>query len=420
MRVLVAHPAQQHSYRLAAALKREGMLGKYATTVYYKRGSLTRIVSGLLKGGFKVKAQSRTCGELEDNEVVQFCEGYGLLKLLALNTPILRKRYYDIKYKTADRFALKAADYAIKNTFDAVVAYDDTSPLLFEYLKEKSPDTLCILDMSAASILYMRSIYEKDFELAPSFAERLKSERRICWNEDNIERAKREIASADKFLVPSDFTARSLEYSGVQAERIYKCPYGVDVSEFLQKEYDDFKRPIRFIYVGGVKELKGIYYLLEAFYEIPRDRAVLKVVGKYNPDDADIKKYSDTVEFTGSVLHSEIPDLLRESDVFIFPSLGDSFSLAVTEAAACGLPVIYSENTGAGDCFTDGAEGFSVPVQNKDALVEIINFFIDNPAMIKTMGSAAREAALRYSWEAYNKRIAEIFRSFENESNSSR
>ena len=56
VRVLVAHPSQQHSYQLASALKLNDELGLYATTVYDSPRSITRIVSQVLKGGLQRRA----------------------------------------------------------------------------------------------------------------------------------------------------------------------------------------------------------------------------------------------------------------------------------------------------------------------------------------------------------------------------
>ena len=415
MRVLVAHPAQQHSYRLATALKKAGMLDKYATTVYYKSGSLTALVAKMLRGKFRTKAEERHCDALSDDEVIQFCEGEGLLKLVALNTPYFKKKYNQIKYHTADRFAKKVAKYAIKNNVDAVVTYDDSSPILFEILKDKAPDILRIMDMSSANLLYLREIYEGDTKKAPAFAERMRKERSICWDTEILDRAKREIEATQKFLVPSAFVARSLEFSGVKSEQMYRCPYGVDVSQFSPKEYSEKMiertRPIRFIYVGGVKELKGISYLLEAFNEIPVNIAELTVVGNYNSNDADTAPYKDRVHFTGNILHSAVADELKKADVFVFASLGEGLSLSTLEAAACGLPLIVTENSGVNDEMTDGVEGFIIPIQSKEAIKNRALWFIEHPEKIKSMGEAAREFALKFTWESYYERIETIFRS---------
>ena len=412
MKVLIAHPAQQHSYRLAIALKKAGMLDKYITTVYYKNRSLTYFVSKFLNGSLKTKAENRHCTYIDDNEVIQYCEGEGLLKLVALNTRFLKNKYDQIKYNTADRFAKKVAKYAIKHHVDAVVTYDDCSPLLFEELQKKAPNILRILDMSAANILYMRNIYERDMDIVPSFANRLRKERSICWNPIIINRAEREIKATQKFLVPSNFVAKSLEFSGVKTEQIILCPYGVDVSQFSMKKFDENQfihtRPIRFIYVGGVKELKGIAYLFDAFMEIPTDDAILTVVGSYCSSDDDIKPYLERIRFTGNILHDEVANELKNSDVFVFASLGEGLSLSTLEAAACGLPLIVTENSGVNDGISD-KEGFVIPIQSKDAIKEKVLWFINHPEKTYPMGEAARKFALLYSWDAYYERIGKIF-----------
>ena len=121
-------------------------------------------------------------------------------------------------------------------------------------------------------------------------------------------------------------------------------PYGVDTGAFSCKPYDHEKeirgRPVRFIYVGGVKELKGISYLLRGIMEIPPEQAQLTVVGKYDPGDRDTEPYGGRVQLP-MVLHQEIPKLLREADVFVMPSLGEGMSLSSLEggslwAAAAG------------------------------------------------------------------------------------
>lgn len=403
MKIIVCHPAQQHSYRLATALKRAGMLSAYITTVYYKKGSLTVFASKMLKGKFQKKAMGRCCSELSDSDVIQFCEGEGLLKLLALNVPQFRPFYYKLKYNTADRFARKVAKYAIKSKADVVITYDDCSPLLFEILKEKTPNVIRILDMSAANLHYMRQIYDKDTELMPEFANRLHQEYAKVWNDEIMEKCLREIRASQYFLTPSSFVRKSLRYSGVEESQMLDCPYGVDISEFFSKMYTKTtdKKPMKFVYVGGVKELKGISYLLEAFMEIPEEQAELTVVGNFNPNDTDIKKYLERVRFTGMVLHSEIPDLLRASDVFVFPSLGEGLSLSTLEAAACGLPLIVSENSGVNDYIKEGEEGFVIPIQSVDSIVEKVDWFCKHRDKIEEMGNKARRMAVQFTWDKY-------------------
>lgn len=405
MKILVVHPAQQHSYHMATALEEKGYLYKYITTVYYKKYSFTHVAAFFLRGTSKVKAKERRCPVLKDNKVVQFCELEGLIKLMIMRSIKFRPFYRRIKYHLTDRFARKVVNYAIKHNVDAVVSYDDYSSVLFEKLKEKAPDILRIMDMSAANILYMREIYDKDKQIQPNFADRLSSERFIVWNKDNIIRVQKELLYTNYFFVPSQFVAESLNYSGIMDNKIRICPYGVDINQFREKEYSTYskleKRQIHFIYVGGVKELKGISYLLQAFVMLPKECADLTVVGQVDYEAEDIRPYRNKIKFTGSVLHSEIVNLLHKADVFVFPSLGEGLSLAALEAASCGLPLIVSKNSGINDAITDGKEGFVIPIQSVSSLVEKMEWFIEHPEQIEPMGREARKMALSYTWESY-------------------
>ena len=58
---------------------------------------------------------------------------------------------------------------------------------------------------------------------------------------------------------------------------------------------------------------------------------------------------------------------------------------------------------------TKGIEGFTIPIQSVDAIVDKINWFSENRNKIEAMGKAAREFALKYSWERYARNISEIF-----------
>ena len=73
MKVIVAHPGRQHSFRVAKSLKVGGMLFKYATTVYNKETSvLMRVLKLFLNMDNYDRAQRRKCADLKDEDVIQF------------------------------------------------------------------------------------------------------------------------------------------------------------------------------------------------------------------------------------------------------------------------------------------------------------------------------------------------------------
>lgn len=409
-KVMVFHPGQQHSYRLATALNKVGLLGCYCTTVYNRPASLTRKMLSFLKGDSKIRAEARHCNGIRNDQVVQFGEFFGLLTIL------FDKLKWNRVGKSWNQFVndycgKKAAKYAIKNGYDCVISYNNNSKSIFEYLSKYAPKIIRVMDASAANVLYMKNIYERDMELAPDFKSLLLQERGILWNKRYQNRINVENTLAQYILAGSEFVKKTYVELGFPQERVFICPYGVNLEEFKpinMTEYDGI-RPLECIYVGGTKELKGISYLLEAFMDIPKEKAVLTVVGAITLSPEMFEKYSKKISFTGTILHSQVADMLREKDVMVFPSLGDGFGLAVIEAMSSGIPVIASENTGSAELIRNKQNGFVIPIQDKDAIINSLYWIIDHPKDYVQMARNARVSVKNLSWIEYDKKIEAVF-----------
>jgi glycosyltransferase involved in cell wall biosynthesis len=128
---------------------------------------------------------------------------------------------------------------------------------------------------------------------------------------------------------------------------------GVDTQLFRPrpKQYLDLPRPI-FITVGRVAIEKNI----EAFLRLDLPGSKL-VVG----DGPDLKRLAaawPAVRFTGFLFGEELAAHLAAADVFVFPSLTDTFGIVLLEAMACGVPVAAHPVTGPIDVIENGVTGF--------------------------------------------------------------
>ena len=72
------------------------------------------------------------------------------------------------------------------------------------------------------------------------------------------------------------------------------------------------------------------------------------------------------MEFLGVVGQERLAELMSTSHVMVLPSIEEGLALVQGQAMACGCPVIASTNTGAEDLFTDGVEGFVVPIRDPE------------------------------------------------------
>jgi glycosyltransferase involved in cell wall biosynthesis len=127
---------------------------------------------------------------------------------------------------------------------------------------------------------------------------------------------------------------------------------GVDTSLFFprSKEFIEDPRPIS-MYMGRVAVEKNI----EAFLDL--DLPGTKYVVGDGPDLEELKKKYPEVKFTGFKTGEELATYLAAADVFVFPSLTDTYGLVMLEAMACGLPVAAFPVTGPIDVIVQGKTG---------------------------------------------------------------
>lgn len=206
-----------------------------------------------------------------------------------------------------------------------------------------------------------------------------------------IEKELAEYEQADLVLVPSRFSKQSFLARGMPEEKLVLAPYGVDFGKFYPTGSPD---PERFdvLFVGAASMRKGTPTLLEAFKRIRHPRKRLVLIGAVLDE---VRKFVREAESCGEVEVAGIQpkgflrDRMSRSHVLVLPSVEDGFGMVMSEAMACGCPVIASDHTGANDLFEDGKQGFIVPSSNAEALAEAIQKLADDPDLRHTMGEAA-------------------------------
>lgn len=209
--------------------------------------------------------------------------------------------------------------------------------------------------------------------------------------------------AADGIVVPSMFARRSFIEMGVQASKIHTIPYGVRLEKF-SKVAEPATDTFDVLFVGTVTLRKGVPYLLEAFARLKHPKKKLRIVGSIEPWMKRVLRDlpMNDVECLGPLSHNHLPLLMSRSHVMVLPSIEEGLALVQSQALACGCPVIASTNTGAEDLFSDGIEGFIVPIRDVDALTMRLQLLVDNPEIRDRMSEAARKRVLRMGgWRDY-------------------
>ena len=409
LRVIVAHPGRQHSYKLASALKKAGMLDCYCTTIYDKKSSLLmKIVKKFLPAEDLKRANSRKNPDLLDKDVVQFYEFAGMVEAFFSRKEKWHKMYFFVQKRNTDRFGKKVAKLAVKRNVDAVICYDTNALKCFEYLRKYAPDIIRIQDVSHAPRTAERDMFEAYVYWTGE--EELKKECLYLWNDKFIARWNKEIEESQKFLVASSFVKECLD-SFTEEKNIYVVPYG---TEKVQNESGLMRQDdkIRFIFVGQINYRKGVPILLEAFSELDENKCELVLVGAYDPETRYVKEYQGckNIFFKGRIQKDEVWQEYGKSDVFVLDSFAEGFAQVGIEAMMSGLPIICSENSGVNDIVKDGENGFVIPWGDKYMLKEKLQWFVDNPDKIKNMGEKAEKVASNYTWDNYSVNVVNAIR----------
>jgi phosphatidylinositol alpha 1,6-mannosyltransferase len=113
--------------------------------------------------------------------------------------------------------------------------------------------------------------------------------------------------------------------------------------------------------------------------------------------------------FTG---HLDGPDLARavaSADILLHPSRTEAFGNVVLEAMASGLPVVCADADSARALVDDGRTGFLCRADDPDQFVSVIAALVRNGDRGRGIGTAARNATGRYTWEAASRSVVQVY-----------
>lgn len=191
------------------------------------------------------------------------------------------------------------------------------------------------------------------------------------------------------------------------AKKSFVIPNGID-RLFLDNIPKENKRVnkenLRLIYVGEVNTNKNLTTTLKAC-ELLKDKGYIpgiKVVGKISEPKLAYIKDSSFVEYHQHCNKEEVIEYYKQSDIFVMPSLNETFGLVYAEALSQGLPIVYSRGQGIDGYFAEGQVGYHVRSKHPEDIARVIEEIVSSYEVIS---SRAKEASKSFSWE----RIASLY-----------
>ena len=231
-----------------------------------------------------------------------------------------------------------------------------------------------------------------------------------------LARCAAEYEEAHAVTVPSQFARRTFLQQGIPDERIFVCPYGVNLSEFRPAPKRD--QIFRVLHVGQITVRKGIGHLLQAVEPLirkgPLPRQVKVELWLIGETDSSVtrllRQYSGIFELKGIIPRKDLWKYYSQASVLVLASIEDGFGLVLAQAMACGLPIISTTNTGADDLITNGVQGFIVPIRSPESIREKIQWMLDNPAQRDQMAAAALERVKTLGgWDRYGDAVQSVY-----------
>ena len=130
------------------------------------------------------------------------------------------------------------------------------------------------------------------------------------------------------------------------------------------------------LFCGRLSREKNLFHLIEAYHRLDHEGKHLILVGdgdlKHSLGDYVDEIGAESVRFFGFQSRDEIPKYYTISDLLVLPSVRETWGIVVNEAMCFGLPVIVSNQVGAGvDLIANGRNGYRVPPDGEDLFVTI-------------------------------------------------
>ncbi|GAB1349436.1 glycosyltransferase [Ignavibacteriales bacterium] len=207
------------------------------------------------------------------------------------------------------------------------------------------------------------------------------------------------LSRADLLFSTSEFMAAvTRKYTD---KEIIITPFGVDTEKFAPSERQKDESKIR---IGMIKTLSTSYgqeHLLRAFAivkeKLPEFRLELEITGG-GSDLSRLKKISGELgiegftKFTGYVKQDEIPEVHKNLDIEVYPTvIEETFGVSTVEAMACGIPCIVSKTGGLQYLIEDGESGYHAPIGDHKAIAEILFKLVADKNLRLKIGKGARK-----------------------------
>ena len=216
-------------------------------------------------------------------------------------------------------------------------------------------------------------------------------------------------------LVPTEALAADLAGEGIPGVRV--VGRGVDTGLFDPQRRDTALREgwgvdqgLACLYVGRLAPEKNLDLVRRTFAAIRSLRPDARMVWVGDgPSRPQLQAEHPDHHFAGVRKGAELAAHYASADLFLFPSLTETYGNVVAEAMASGLPVLAYRSAAAAELIADGRDGSTVPPGDETAYLTAARRLVAAPAgVLAGIGQAARATMLPRSWDSVVARFESV------------
>ena len=232
------------------------------------------------------------------------------------------------------------------------------------------------------------------------------------------------LKDASKVIALTRTEAEQYKKMGVDEDKIEIMPNGIDLSEYenlpekgeFRKKYSISDDEKIILYLGRLHKIKGVDLLVKAFADLIKELDDVRLVIA-GPDDGFLSTLKGQIEdlkigakilFTGPLYERDKLEAYVDADIYVLPSVYETFPVTVLEACACGTPVIVTDMCGIADV-VDGKVGHVVGYDKDQLRDVIIKIFSDEGSRRRFGEEGRRLVGEEFSWDKVVRKIEGVY-----------
>jgi L-malate glycosyltransferase len=235
------------------------------------------------------------------------------------------------------------------------------------------------------------------------------------------------LKSCIRITVPSNFVAADCTKEGIRQSQLKVIPNGIDNGEYnpiqcdaFEREYNIDSEDIVILSIARVAWMKGLQYGIESMVEVEKrvSRSVKYIIAGpvdspdyFNDLKSLVKRLNleNKIIFAGHFNLAKKIEALSRADLFLIPSVHETFGLAALEAMAMGKPIVASNIEGLKELIDDNKTGLLVDPANTHMISNAILKLLNDESLRRAISANAKIESKKYEWDQVVNQIESVY-----------